>query len=187
MAASTTVMACMLVLAGSQPPDAGRHGELRCGAYCLYAALGSLGVEVGGVREIETRMGQPTPIGYSMEQLAEAASSFGVFTLGVETSLDDLERRQRPFACIASVGGDHYVCVYDVSKTDVFVVDPPHDRVMDRGAFVALWDGRALLLSNRPMSPLPSRRWVAWLVVALGGGGVCATIVLILLRRRRWE
>ena len=187
MAASTTVMACMLVLAGSQPPDAGRHGELRCGAYCLYAALGSLGVEVGGVREIETRMGQPTPIGYSMEQLAQAASSFGVFTLGVETSLDELERRQRPFACIASVGGDHYVCVYDVSKTDVFVVDPPQDRVIARGAFEALWHGRALLLSDHPLSPLPSRRWATWVLLVIGVGAACATITLILLRRRRRE
>lgn len=111
-----------------------------------------------------------------MRQLAEAASSFGAYTAGVVTSLENLERRAGRFACVALLEGEgHYVCIYDLDRSSVFLVDPPRERVVSRGAFSKLWSGRALLLSDRPLAA--TARCAAWVLpTAL----VSAVVVLTL-------
>jgi len=151
-----------LLVVGSAPPaKLDSNVDLRCGSYCLYAALGSLGVDIVNFSDLESRLGQPSQAGYSMQQLAEAANAYGVHSLGVTTTLEDLTSRREPFACIALLDGGHFVCIYDVDAKSVFVVDPPSQRLMARDAFQTMWDGRALLLSKSPLEPIERNSYLA--------------------------
>lgn len=160
--------------------------DLRCGAYCLYAALGSLDLAPSSFEELEARLGQPTSLGYSLQQLEAAAKDLGAFTLGVETSLGNLLRRPGRFACIALLErSGHFVCVYDADEDHVYLIDPPESRKSARDAFSAVWSGKALLLSDRPIDlALPYRFpwriafWGSIVAAALLGGAEY-------LRRRR--
>ena len=93
--------------------------------------------------ELESKLGQPSPVGYSMEQLATAARSFGAQTLGVETSLDNLVRRPNRFVCIALLKQGHFVNVYDIAEDRVYFADPPELRQAGLDAFRSIWTGRA--------------------------------------------
>jgi len=168
--------------ARSQNTMDGAHVDLRCGAYCLSAALGGLDiVETTSFEDTEKRLGQPTQLGYSMEQLAAAAKSYGAYTLGVRTTLDELEQRGGRFACIALLEQNgHYVCVYDVTPKDVSIIDPPNRWVVSKDGFTALWGGKALLVSATPIEANP-RRWnSAWLLVLAS----CAVGVVLLIGMR---
>lgn len=127
--------------------------DLKCGAYCLYLGLRTLDAPVESFEQLETKLGQPSGRGYSMQQLAEAARSFGVHATGLTTGIDDLRARRQPFVCIALLESTgHYVCIYDADDEAVSVVDPPEKRRINRLPFERVWDGKALLLSSEPMS-----------------------------------
>src|SRR5690606_7464680 len=108
-----TICALMVLLAmagaasGQEPSTAEAPAALAaaeqplCGAYCLYAALLALDVDVESLDIVEQRMGPPPASGYSLGQLAQAAASFGVESLGVETTYDRLLARAGRFTCIA--------------------------------------------------------------------------------------
>ena len=167
------------------PPAMGAsQSDLRCGTYCLFAALRALDFPVRSIAELEAKLGQPSSQGYSMHQLAEAARASGAYALGVDTTLANLARRSGPFACIAALEERHYVCIYDASASDVLIVDPPDQRSMSRSAFETLWGGKALLLSNRPLAVLPARRLSGW-VIPVALASVLAVTVAIFLRKRR--
>jgi Protein of unknown function (DUF1573)/Peptidase C39 family len=115
-----------------------------------------------------------------MQQLAEAAGAFGAHAVGVKTTLADLERRRQRFACIALLEDTgHFVCIYDLDPTTVYLADPPEQRGVVRDAFDRLWGGKALLISDVPIEP-PAQAWSgAWLLAAVG---MCALIGAVLGR-----
>jgi hypothetical protein len=167
---------------------AGSGVDLRCGSYCLYVALKALDVPVvGDFDAFESSLGGPSPVGLSMEQLAEGARAHGAFALGVETSLGNLRARRGRFVCIALLEKEgHFVCVADVNDDTLLVIDPPGHRDVARDAFEALWKGKALLISNVPLKPL-SRWWTPYGVVT-GVGVLAAALVaigMIVVRRGR--
>lgn len=142
-----------LVVRGDSP-KANQAVDLRCGAYCLMASLGALDLNPPSFEDLEKQLGQPTNMGYSLQQLAEAAKTFHASTLGVQTTLDQLERRSGRFACIAFLEeSNHFICIYDIDEKNVYVVDPPDTRAVSREAFSKMWQGKALLISDRPISP----------------------------------
>lgn len=161
--------------------DAGQV-DMRCGEYCLAAALGALEIATPSNEEIEKRLGQPTQLGYSMEQLSRVAKSYGAHTLGVVTSLDELQRRSERFVCIALIENrSHYVCIFDVDKHNVYIVDPPVHRLAARDAFSKLWGGKALLISAGEINPQPPNYGSAWiLIVAIG------VVLVALLAGKKW-
>ena len=125
--------------------------DLRCGGYCLYMALRTLDFNVANYQAIESRLGQPTSLGYSMDQLANAARSFGAHVAGVETTLEDLPRHVGKFACIALLNKGHFVNIADVADGRVLVIDPPQSRTVLVGALRPLWGGKVLLVSHQPL------------------------------------
>ena len=120
------VLALVISQPKSKPKTPEPRVDLRCGGYCLYAGLSALDVPLGDYAALEKSLGEPSTLGYSMEQLARAARSRGAFALGVETNLDNLASRPGRFAGIALLDdAKHYACIYDVNDKSVFIVDPP--------------------------------------------------------------
>ncbi len=157
-------------------PPSKNSPDLRCGAYCLYVALKSLDAPVGRFDELQQALGSPTALGYSMDQLAEAAKSRGVFSLGVQTGLDQIESRAGRFACIALLEkAGHFVCIYDLDDKSVFLADPPTLREVDRQTFAKSWSGKALLISRQELFPIATRPSRIWWVL----GAVVALMVLV--------
>jgi hypothetical protein len=152
----------------SSEPAAPAGTNLRCGEYCLFLALRSLDFPLTSVVELETHLGQPTLRGYSLQQLSDTARSLGAHTLGVQTSLEQLERRTGRFACIAFLEqSNHFVCIYDIDDKTVYIADPPGRRIVSREAFARLWNGKSLLIADRPIDPNVPAGSPPWWAISL--------------------
>ena len=173
------LLIAMAICVQSPIPKVNSKGiDLRCGEYCLAVSLRALEIASPGVVELETKLGQPGPMGFSMKQLAEVAEQYGAYTLGMDTSLDHLERRRGRFACIAlDENRGHFFCISDIDSKSVHLVDPPERRVVSRDAFGRLWKGRAMLISNRPIDPSVPGRLPTWAVI-IGWLSVAALILV---------
>jgi ABC-type bacteriocin/lantibiotic exporter with double-glycine peptidase domain len=164
-------------------------GDDACGRNCLFVALDALGVPVETVSELEQWIGAPPVGGYSLAQLQAGAEQCGLFTLGVQTTLENLARRPRPFACIAHDRAGHFVLVTDVlpNLRGVRIIDPPHAaQLIQRETFEARWSGQALLISTEPLlseSELP--RPVPWFWLGVGLMILAAAAGAMWWRRRQ--
>lgn len=141
-----------------------------CGTYVLYVAAKSLGADVRTLANFESVLGPPPRGGHSLAELAEAAERFPLKTMGVQTTLANLEKRTPPWACIARLEVGHYVLIGQIDGESVLVVDPPTSTRLPRSVFENLWDGNALLIST---APLLSEEAVTQLPIvrhATGGG-----------------
>lgn len=148
MSRSLTIICCSCCLFGSTlGATAQEVPDPLCGANTLYVSLKALDADVGSFGELRQTLGEPGPQGYSLGQLAEAAQSYGMQTLGVETSAGNLSRRPGRFACIAHVGENHFVNIADVKDGMVSIVDPPRSYTLPGETLSARWDGTALLIS----------------------------------------
>jgi hypothetical protein len=125
--------------------------QLSCGSYCLYIAMKSLDLPVANYQTVEAKIGQPGSFGYSMDQLAVTARSFGAHVEGVEISLDALQRIPGRFSCIALLDKGHFVNIAEIADGRVFVIDAPNSRSVAADAFRVIWGGKALLISDRPL------------------------------------
>ncbi|MES2793348.1 MAG: cysteine peptidase family C39 domain-containing protein [Planctomycetota bacterium] len=146
--------------------------DLRCGAQCLYMALKALDFPVASFEEVERRLGPASELGYSIEQLRTVATLYGMKTLPVLTSLDNLKKRQRPFCCIAHLDSGHFVLIADVNNDSVHVVNPPRtSSELAIPVFLSQWDNQALLLSKENLVPeeqlQSSSSWFTWTVSIL--------------------
>ncbi|MEZ5942010.1 MAG: cysteine peptidase family C39 domain-containing protein [Planctomycetaceae bacterium] len=174
---------------GGMSVDAVIQSNEACGRNCLYIALKSLDVEAGSLADLESRIGQPPAGGYSLKRLQEGAESYGMHTLGVQTSVENLALRPRPFACIAHYKTGHFVLLLDaVGKSrGVKVLDPPQSAIdLPRETFESLWSERVLLISPEPLlaeedlpKPFP------WLTVFVGFA--ILAILASLFYVRRWH
>ena len=157
--------------------------DLLCGVKCLYTGLLALGVDPGKYSEFITKCGSADARGYSIGRLEEIAKGFGVETLPVQTSLENLQRREGRFVCIAHVDENHFVNIGDVDGNLVWIVDPPRDGPVAVDVFAQKWKGTALLLSRVPLVPENKLRWSVagfwW-----GAAGVLGLAIAWVWRRR---
>lgn len=169
--------------------DARATDDVRCGSYCLYVALKGLGGKVASVAEVEDFMGPPPSGGYSMADLDAAARHFGFQTMAVETTLERLAARSERFACIAHVRGHHFLLIADASDGEVHVIDPPRSYTAAPAAINAIWDGKALLISQQSLEPeelvvVPLRKrpraWIGFAVMLV----LLLSATVICFRRR---
>lgn len=171
------IICCIcFLLATSRSATAQEEPDPLCGANTLYISLKALDADVGSLGEVRETLGEPGPQGYSLGQLAETAESYGMQTLGVETSAANLFRRPGRFACIAHVGDNHFVNIADVKDDKVSIIDPPRSYTLPAQTLSARWDGTALLISRAPLlaeEELPGP--FAWKQIALG------TVVLFVM------
>ena len=178
-----------------------------CGLYCLSVAGHALGRDAP-LETWRAELGEPTPAGYSLGELAQTAEANGLHALPVSTTFENLRRRDESgerFACIAhldatvaaepdadsggAAAGGHFVVFAGFDDAgDLHVIDPPSQSHVAPAVFAPRWDGTALLLSNEPLTreeDLPTP--VDWLfllkvglaVLLVAAGGVWAA--------RRWS
>jgi ABC-type bacteriocin/lantibiotic exporter with double-glycine peptidase domain len=182
----------ILVLAatiGADGPQQKPDIDVRCGSYCLYVALKAFDCPVESFAELDGKLGEPSLAGYSLGQLDEAARVYGAHTLGVETTIENLQRRPGRFACLTLVGDAHFVLMADVRDEKVSIIDPPESSSIPLDTFRSRWSGTALLISDRPLlreedlpQPFP---WVTLLAVAAATTVVLGTFILVRRARGR--
>lgn len=169
--------------------------DARCGAYCLYVGMKALGLNPETYAELERRLGEPLTGGYTLEQIDAVARSCGAKTIGVQTTLDNLQARPESFACITLVGDHHFVLLYKANDEQVWICDPPKVYEMPRDTFRATWSGKALLIGPKDFLPeeeITARRARIAAIKRLGVGsavvaafGAGAFWIVRLTRRRR--
>jgi ATP-binding cassette subfamily B protein len=118
--------------------------EMDCGAACLAMICKHYGIPItlGKLRE----MANVTVQGATLDSLARVGESLGFTTRGVQCTYDSLLGFELPL--IAHWEGYHYIIVYGVSKTHVWVADPgPGFRKMTREEFERGWGGTCLLFN----------------------------------------
>ncbi|MCB1676049.1 MAG: ATP-binding cassette domain-containing protein, partial [Halioglobus sp.] len=118
--------------------------EMDCGAACLAMICKHYGLSItlGKLRE----MANVTLQGATLDSLARVGESLGFTTRGVQCTYDALMGFDLPL--IAHWEGYHYIIVYGVSKTHVWVADPgPGFRKMTREEFERGWGGTCLLFN----------------------------------------
>ena len=117
--------------------------EMDCGAACLAMICKHYGIPItlGKLRE----MANVTLQGATLDSLARVGESLGFSTRGVQCTYDALLGFDLPL--IAHWEGYHYIIVYGVSRTHVWVADPGRGFArMTRAEFEQGWTGTCLLL-----------------------------------------
>lgn len=174
-----------IAIAGASP-EKSSDVDMRCGAYCLYVSLKALQPSAPSYAEIEAKLGAPSPAGYSLGALADVAEGYGAHVLGVATNPINLARRERPFACIARLGENHFVNIGEVAGGMATIVDAPTKYELPLDTLRTSWDGTALLISMSPLAAeedLAPRNWRAIGFSAAAGFVLLATAVAFYRRR----
>lgn len=118
--------------------------EMDCGAACLAMICRHHGLPLtlGKLRE----MANVTREGATLDSLARVGESLGFTTRGMRCTYDALLGFDLPF--IAHWEGYHFVVVYGVSRSHVWVADPgPGFRKMTAEEFEKGWTGTCLLFT----------------------------------------
>jgi len=118
--------------------------EMDCGAACLamICRFYDLPMTLGKLRE----MANVTTQGATLDSLARVGESLGFSTRGVQCTYESLLGFELPF--IAHWEGYHYIIVYGLSKTHVWVADPgPGFKKMTVEEFERGWGGTCLLFN----------------------------------------
>jgi ATP-binding cassette subfamily B protein len=96
-----------------------------------------------------SRMAGTTPEGTSLLQIGEVAERFGFRTDAYELDVDHL--REIPLPCIAHYEGLHFIVIYRVSDTHVWVADPAYGKdKLTIEAFAKKWNGIVLAVEPTP-------------------------------------
>jgi len=120
--------------------------EMDCGAACLAMICKHYGVgmTLGKLRELAN----VTTQGATLDSLARTGESVGFTTRGVQCTFDKLRGFELPF--IVHWEGYHYVVVYGVSSTQVWVADPAVGfRKLSVEEFERGWSGTCLTFAPR--------------------------------------
>jgi ATP-binding cassette, subfamily B, bacterial HlyB/CyaB len=115
--------------------------EMDCGAACLAMICKhyGIGMTLGKLRELAN----VTTEGATLDSLARTGESLGFATRGVQCTFDVLRGFELPF--LVHWEGYHYVVVYGVSSTHVWVADPGVGfRKLSIEEFERGWSGTCL-------------------------------------------
>jgi ATP-binding cassette subfamily B protein len=120
--------------------------EMDCGAACLAMICKhyGIGMTLGKLRELAN----VTTQGATLDSLARTGESLGFTTRGVQCTFDCLRGFDLPF--IVHWEGYHYVVVYGVSGTQVWLADPAAGfRKLSLEEFERGWSGTCLTFVPR--------------------------------------
>jgi subfamily B ATP-binding cassette protein HlyB/CyaB len=120
--------------------------EMDCGAACLAMICKhyGIGMTLGKLRELAN----VTTQGATLESLARTGESIGFTTRGMQCSFEALRGFELPF--IVHWEGYHYIVVYGVSSTHVWVADPAVGfRKFSVQEFEKGWNGLCLTFTKR--------------------------------------
>lgn len=105
-------------------------------------------------------LSETTREGSSLLGLSEAAEKIGFRTLGLKMTFEKLQ--EAPFPCIVHWNKGHYVVIYKIKKSIIYVSDPAHGLITyTKEEFIKFWignnaidttqEGIALLLEPTPL------------------------------------
>ncbi len=120
--------------------------EMDCGAACLAMICKhyGIGMTLGKLRELAN----VTTQGATLDSLARTGESVGFTTRGVQCTFDTLRGFELPF--IVHWEGYHYVVVYGVSSSQVWVADPGVGfKTLSVEEFERGWSGTCLTFAPR--------------------------------------
>jgi ATP-binding cassette, subfamily B, bacterial len=131
--------------------------SMDCGATCLRMIAKYYGKSY--TSQTLRQRSYITREGVSLLGISDAAESIGMRTIGVKTTLENLEKEKvTPF--IAHWNQNHFVVVYKIDKTKVYVADPGASKITyTKQEFLSKWastkkegedQGIALLLEPTP-------------------------------------
>lgn len=110
-----------------------------CGPTCLRIISKHYGRSF--TIEYLKELSETTRSGSSLLGLSEAAEKIGYRTLGAKVTFEQL-RNEAPFPCIIHWEGRHFVVLYKISKSRVYVSDPAHDLISySQDEFIEKWTG----------------------------------------------
>lgn len=118
--------------------------EMDCGAACLAMICKhyNINLTLGKLRE----MANVSTEGATMDSLARTGEVLGFTTRGIKCTWQSLVNFDLPF--IAHWEGYHYIVVYGVSSSHVWISDPAIGfRKMPRGEFERGWNGICLVFT----------------------------------------
>lgn len=130
--------------------------EMDCGPACLRMIAAHHG-RYESLSKLRTAC-QISRMGVSMLGISHAAEQIGLRTLAVKIRLDGSDEKpglkQFPMPCIAHWEQKHFVVVYQVSKSHVWVADPAHGKIKNtHQQFNQSWamdDGQGIILGLEP-------------------------------------
>ena len=131
--------------------------SMDCGATCLRMIAKYYGKSY--TAQTLRQRSYITRIGVNLQGMSDATESIGMRTMGVKTTLENLEKEKvTPF--IAHWNQNHFVVVYKIDKTNVYVADPGASKITySKQEFINHWastekegnkQGIALLLEPTP-------------------------------------
>lgn len=113
--------------------------QMDCGPTCLRMLAKYYGraISLNKLRSIS----ETTREGASLKNIADAAEKIGFRTLGVKVSFQKLQE-DAPLPCIVHWKQEHFVIVYKVTKSKVYVADPAHGLIQyTHRDFIKNWIG----------------------------------------------
>ena len=120
--------------------------QMDCGAACLAMICKHYGIPMtlGKLRELAN----VTTQGATLDSLARTGESVGLTTRGLQCTLDALRGFELPL--IVHWEGYHYVVVYGISSTQVWMADPALGfRTLSVEQFERGWSGTCLTFAQR--------------------------------------
>lgn len=131
-----------------------------CGATCLRMISKHFGrnLSMTYIRELT----QTTREGASLLNISDAAETLGFRTLGMKVSPNNLNE-QLSFPCMAHWNQSHFIVIYKIVKSKIFVADPSHGLMQyQKDEFLRGWgngeNGEGVLLFLEPTKEFCSAR-----------------------------
>lgn len=164
----------------SQGAETKQETKLDCGVNALFLLLQFEGRPVTWDR-LEAALPARHPDGYSMAELADAATSLGLGLEGVRFVQGDRALDRPAIAFIKDSRGGHFLVLRPVGTTGtmVQVIDPPHvPQIMDYERLFEsrAWTGRILL---------PREPWLARHAVPIVLAALCVPLVSFIVWHQR--
>ena len=151
------ILAVCAVLAQAQPESLRAYQAERramSGVDSLYIALDSLGLMTASFEDFKAGFGPIVAgVGQTLATLEGQARRYGAKGLVVRTTLEHLQARTEPLACIVHAPRGQFMLLYAVEDGVVRLVDYPDRIELDDFVFESRWTGDALLLSNQELLP----------------------------------
>lgn len=123
-----------LVFPFYQQPD-----QMDCGPTCLRMLAKYYGREIS-LNKLRS-ISETTREGASLKNIADAAEKVGFRALGVKVSFQKLQE-DAPLPCIVHWQQQHFVVVYKITKSKVYVADPAHGLIQyTHRDFIKNWIG----------------------------------------------
>ena len=120
---------------------------MECGPTCLAMIFKYYGYY--NISGFLSQMAETTTEGTSLYDLGEVAEQFGFVTEAYEMSFKYFKDIELP--CIAHYEGVHFIVVYKVSETHVWVADPAYGKdKLTREQFEKKWNGIVMTIEPTP-------------------------------------